>query len=317
MSNLLATGLQYIPEPSGRTRDAMGQTIITPGLPTAPAGARPRPGSYHNALFTDVDRIAAGFSPRYRGDVLLRSNQSEDIPDDQNCSLFLVNLPAAVTTRELLAAVHALGPTGRVYATHINAPEPARGHAGCAAKLVFFRRDVAHAFYARCAAQVAAGVGGGGERGSAEGSHSGPGLLVAGQMARVMWNRIRTSERALPSGADASRVLLIAGPPVLVNERALTAFFRARLEFQVDSVLTHVAGRSDDDDGEEEGVHEGGASAAVVEYRFGSFRCQAQAARLALLREAPQVDCFFGSDPLEPCAWKPFEYCNFGNGIDK
>lgn len=310
-----ATGQQYVPDPSSNLDAVAGeqqkqqqkqqqqQTAVLNVSPTTLTVARPRPGNH--ALFTDVDRIAAGFSPRYMGDILLRNNQSEDIADDQNCSLFIVNLPAGVTTHDLLAAVHRLGPTGRVYATHINGPEPARGHPGCAAKVVFFKRDVAHAFHERCAA-LGVGVGVGGDNNNNNnnnaGHHTGgPGFLVNGQMTRVMWNRIRTSERALLADTDASRVLLIAGPPAFVNERALTAFFRSKLEFQVDSVITHVAGAAE-------------GAPAVVEYRFGSYRCQAQAARLALQREMPHVDCFFGSDPLEPCAWKPFEYYSLEKG---
>lgn len=299
MSSLVSTGLQYIPEPSDVGAAGQG---AAPGFPTMSAVARLRPGGSTSTSssgtsssgtssispFTDVDRIAAGFSPRYMGDILLRNNQSEDIADDQNCSLFIVNLPPRLTTHELLAAIHRLGPTGRVYATHINGPEPARGHPGCAAKVVFFRRDVAHAFYDRCAA-LGQGQGG-------------PGFPVGGHMARVMWNRIRTSERAHLSDSNASRVLLVAGPAGLVNERALADFFGSKLQFQTDKVLTHV---------------EGGPKGepAVVEFRFGSFRCQSQAAKLAIQRELPHVNCFFGVDPLEPRAWKPFEYYNFEGGF--
>lgn len=235
-----------------------------------------------------LQKVDAGFSPDYRGDISLANNRSEDIPDSQNCSLFLVNLPPALTTHELLAAMHKLGPSGRIYATHVNSPEPHRGHPGCAAKVVFFRRDDAHAFYARCAAQ-----------GSRHGTGV-PGFPVGGTMCRVMWNRIKTSERTWACEPGASRVLLVVGPRTLVSERALTEFFGMKLQFQVDKVLTHVESNLRGD--------------AVVEYRFGSYRCQAQAARLALRREFPQVACFFGMDPLEMSAWKPFEYYNFEKG---
>lgn len=281
MSNLFATGSQYMPEPYEVGPPSQGLVLGTP----LPMMSRETPRTDPSTIrLSDIDKMAAGFSPRYMGDILLRNNQSENIPDDQNCSLFIVNLPAQLTVHELLGAIHRLGPTGRIYAVHINGPEPTRGHPGCAAKVVFFRRDVAHDFYARCAARW---------------PQNGPGLQVGDHMARVMWNRIRTSERPHLSQSNASRVLLIAGPPEDVNPRALTAFFASKLQFQTDRVLVHVEGGAE------------GAEDAVVEYRFGSFRCQAQAARLALQRERPQVRCFFGADPLEPCAWKPLEYLNF------
>lgn len=319
MSNLFATGSQYVPEPfetgSAPPNHHHLQDLVLPPstpLPMPMPMTLPRrnlllanPGGLGH--LTDIDKLAAGFSPRYMGDIHLRNNQSEDIPDDQNCSLFLVNLPARLTVHGLLAAIHKLGPTGRIYAVHINGPEPARGHPGCAAKVVFFRRDVAHDFYARCAARWPSPAAGSGESSSGGGAGH-PGLLVGDGkpsgggnpvVARVMWNRIRTSERPHLAQSNASRVLLVAGPREFVSPRALAAFFASKLQFQTDRVIVHVEGS---DDGEQD---------AVVEYRFGSFRCQAQAARLALQRERPQVRCFFGADPLEPCAWKPLEYFNF------
>lgn len=249
------------------------------------------------------ERVALGYSPRYQGNIYLAANRCADIPDELNTSLFLVHLPAATTTRDVLAAVHALGPTGRVFALHINAPEPGRGNHGCAAKLVFLTRAAAAAFFARC--------------------HARPGgLCVAGRRAHVTWNRIKTAERPDLVASDASRVLLIAGPRDFVNPRTLTAFFRTKLEFQIDEVLVF---RDDDNDGGG-GQNKGrwgaggllpspplqqqqlGSDDAIVEYRFGSFRCQAQAAQMAISRMLPHVRCFFGQDPLAPEAWRGDEY---------
>ncbi|KAK3294610.1 uncharacterized protein B0H64DRAFT_401116 [Chaetomium fimeti] len=84
--------------------------------------------------------LLRGFSPNYRGDPALTRNQSALIPAEANCSLFLVGLAPDLTTNELLSNVHGIG---RVYATHINPPDPARGHANSAAKLVFFERAAA------------------------------------------------------------------------------------------------------------------------------------------------------------------------------
>ncbi|KAJ4415790.1 hypothetical protein N0V82_007152 [Gnomoniopsis sp. IMI 355080] len=221
-----------------------------------------------------VARIQRHFSPHYQGDIFLPANQSEDIPDDLNCSLFIVNLPPSLTTHELLAAIHKLGPLGRIFAIHINGPELQRNHPGCAAKVVFFTRKVAHEFYTKCELQ---------------------GLRVKDYNARVMWNRIKTSEKPQLADSDASRVLLIGGPPSIVNPSTMTDFFRTKLEFQIDNIITHVQGSVGKED-------------AVIEYRFGSFRCQAQAAKMALARELPHIRCFFGKDPLESQVYQPSEY---------
>ena len=88
--------------------------------------------------------LLKGFSPNYRGDPNLTRNQSAAIPTDANCSLFLVGLAPNLTTHELLAGIRSVG---RVYATHINPPDPGRGHVLSAAKVVFFERGSAGSFF--------------------------------------------------------------------------------------------------------------------------------------------------------------------------
>ncbi|PSR82530.1 hypothetical protein BD289DRAFT_411758 [Coniella lustricola] len=215
-----------------------------------------------------------GYSPTYAGNPWLAANQSADIPHALNCSIFIVNLPPALTVHGLIRALHTMGPLGRIFAIHINSPELTRGHQGCAAKVVFFKREVAHAFMTACE-----------DRG---------GFYVESQKARVMWNRIKSAENALLADSDASRVLLIGGPGHIVNAAFLTEFFRSKLDFQLDEVLTKI-------DDPVRGTR-------VLEYRFGSFRCQAQAAKMALAREFPDIRCFFHKDPLEHGAWNPNEY---------
>lgn len=103
--------------------------------------------------------------------------------------------------------------------------------------------------------------------------------------ARVTWNRIRSVE-VDPAGVK-SRVLLISGPPEVVNEDYLRAYFGQKLIYQVDEILSH--GTSED------------SARALVEFRFGSYRCQAEAARMALVREFREygVICEFGRDPCD------------------
>ncbi|KKY38710.1 hypothetical protein UCDDA912_g01240 [Diaporthe ampelina] len=214
-------------------------------------------------------KVALGFSPEYHGDPNLPRNKSANIPDELNCSLFLVNLPPTLSTHRLIAAIHAMGPTGRIYATHINAPEPDRKHYGCAAKVIFFELAAAKAFYRACE-----------ERG----------FTVDGFNVRVMWNRIKTGQQ--DHARSTTRVLLVGGKPDFVNPTTLTEYFCTKLQFQIDCIITHSDGLKGDAD-------------AVVEYRFGSFRCQAEAAKMALVREHPEVRCFFHCDPCDPGHWKP------------
>ncbi|EJT75756.1 hypothetical protein GGTG_05686 [Gaeumannomyces tritici R3-111a-1] len=259
-----------------------------------------------------ITRIMAGFSPNYRGNINIDRNRSAAIPEHENCSLFILGLPADLTTRQLLAGIRNIG---RVYATHINRPEPSRGHMTCAAKVIFFDREPAARFHAAC-------------------SPENGGFVVGGMRTRVLWNRIRTAaqpagppaasalgpwpydhhhqhqsqQQQQPSGPDfgmgfgnaaantavdragrhRSRVLLIYGPARFVNFDSLTAYFRSKLEFQIDEVLTLAMSGQGPDDG------------VLLEYRFGSFRCQAEAAKMALTREHQDtVRVWFGVDPCD------------------
>jgi hypothetical protein len=87
-------------------------------------------------------------------------------------------------------------------------------------------------------------------------------------------------------GGHRSRVLLISGPPTIANEEFLRAYLDTKLLYQVDEVITHGG--------------EGGR--VLVEFRFGSFRCQAEAARMALMREFGDVGvvCEYGGASPPP-----------------
>ncbi|ROW16702.1 hypothetical protein VPNG_01538 [Cytospora leucostoma] len=236
--------------------------------------------STYSSLREAYERVRLGFSPAYNGDPHLERNRSANVPNDLNCSLFLVNLPPDLTTTRLIAAVQAMGPTGRIYATHINAPEPERQHYGCAAKVIFFERQAAQAFFSLCEQY---------------------GFAVDGCAARVMWNRIKTAEQA--HSRVTTRVLLIGGRRDFVNPETLTEYFRTKLQFQVDRIIPHTDGM----DGEN----------AVIEYRFGSFRCQAEAAKMALMREHQDVRCFFHPDPCDPSHpdWTEADLRRVRNGV--
>ena len=243
-----------------------------------------------------IELLLRGFSPNYRGNPALDRNRSASIVADKNCSLFITGLAPDLTTAGLLGAIRDVG---RVYATHINGPEIRRGHKTCAAKVVFFERKAAERFYDR---------------------YKETGFAVPGSRpehrGRVVWNRIRSDE--VDVGGRKSRVLLISGPPGLVNPDSLRDYLAGKIQFQVESVRTLArhgfasslpvtaaaalgfgsgSGGYEDEFGDLEKEREGeGKERALVEFRFGSYRCQAESARMALTREFKEfgVFCEFG-----------------------
>lgn len=232
------------------------------GFHLAPFSDQHSPQALYPPQSEAYEKMLAGFSPNYRGNIHLPRNRSADIPSEENCALFIIGLPPTVTVTELLATIR---DTGRVYATHINSPEPHRGHETCAAKLIFFERGAAERFYDR---------------------HLLGGLQIPGHpgyTSKVVWNRIKTAAPNHPK--HYSRVLMIAGPAPVANPVFLTSYFEGKLEFDVDEVF-------------ERG---GMGDRQLVEYRFGSFRCQAEAAKMAITREFADsgVQVWFGPDPCD------------------
>ncbi|KAL2164723.1 hypothetical protein VTH06DRAFT_18 [Thermothelomyces fergusii] len=230
--------------------------------------------------------LLRGFSPNYRGDPELVRNQSATIPPEANCSLFLVGLAPDLTTHELLSGIRNMG---RVYATHINPPDPERGHTHSAAKLIFFERAGAGKSSTRSPARstrekLTAALHT--ERFFARYSSTGYATPRNPHLrARVTWNRVRSAEADV--NGNRSRVLLVSGPPDIVNQDFLFAYLNTKMVYQVDAVLYH-------------GENEDG-SRVLLEIRFGSFRCQAEAARMALMREFRDagVICDYGLDPCD------------------
>jgi hypothetical protein len=110
-----------------------------------------------------------------------------------------------------------------------------------------------------------------------------------GYRGRVVWNRIRSAE--VDTGGRKSRVLMISGPPSLVNEAALHEYLSSKIQYQTESVHNVAVTPVDN-----AGKFANKAPRALVEFRFGSYRCQAEAARMALTREFKEhgVFCEFG-----------------------
>ncbi|RYP46522.1 hypothetical protein DL769_011385 [Monosporascus sp. CRB-8-3] len=164
---------------------------------------------------------------------------------------------------------------GKVYACVVNPPTDAAGgpHMTAAAKLVFFDRAGAENLLRR--------------------AHEGR-FRVGGCVPRVRLNRIRSAAR---EPGPHSRVLHIEGPPELVNAARLHRFFAARFTFELEDVVAVY--RS--------------PQRVRLEWRFGSYRCQAEAARQAIHREKERpdltdaekalwdrVNVHFGVDPCAP-----------------
>ncbi|RYP44337.1 hypothetical protein DL768_009196 [Monosporascus sp. mg162] len=164
---------------------------------------------------------------------------------------------------------------GKVYACVVNPPTDAAGgsHMTAAAKLVFFDRAGAENLLRR----------------ARQGR-----FKVGGCVPRVRPNRIKSAAR---EPGPYCRVLHIEGPPGLVNAPYLCRFFAARFTFELEDVLTVCRT----------------PQRVRQEWRFGSYRCQAEAARQSIQREKErpdladaeralwdQVNVHFGVDPCAP-----------------
>ncbi|KAK1641209.1 hypothetical protein BDP81DRAFT_129472 [Colletotrichum phormii] len=199
----------------------------------------------------------------YAGDALNLRNQSAPCKDEENTALFITGLPANCTHTMLLEAVTRCAPVGKVYAAVINAAKPAEGQLCAAAKIVFFNRAGAE----NCFKAIKQGR-----------------LIVGGRRLRVVWNRTKS---AVQPDTSNSRVVLIRGPSGLVKRNELEHWFSKYFEYQTERVLVRK---------------QTGPQVTVLEWRFGSFRAQAEAATLLLSQEE------FGNMKLEwrwgvdPCA---------------
>ncbi|KAH7632797.1 hypothetical protein B0T09DRAFT_395024 [Sordaria sp. MPI-SDFR-AT-0083] len=108
---------------------------------------------FTDPTFTAEERLSHDFSLRYKGDIT-NPNSLLGISPEDNCALFLTNLPVGTTDKILLDAlgIHAL--FGRVYATSIAPTTYVGGHSSAScAKIVMFNREYAvylyHFNYAR------------------------------------------------------------------------------------------------------------------------------------------------------------------------
>ena len=151
--------------------------------------------------------------------------------------------------------------TGRIWCTYINEPDYI-SHKTAAAKVVYFTPDAAQRLLAKAWTI---------------------GISLRGHTVKAAHNRIKTE--AHPVIGKTSRVLIITGSDSFATEENLAAYFKNLFIFQLDSTKTLI--------------REGGV--AVMEWRFGSYRCQAQMGKMALEKDKPEgfLKVEFGDDPCE------------------
>lgn len=219
--------------------------------------------SNNNSIIMDGSHLLMSnqFSSRYRGRHTMSNASASCLPTELNCALWLTNLPPDITTHKLLAPIRNIG---RIWCTYINHPDNIQ-HKTAAAKIVFFNHQSAQRLL--CLSWTS-------------------GLLIDGFRVRVSRNRIKAASS--PIIGKPSRVLIITGLSNFVNEKCLMEWFGARFKFEVDEVVPLITTTA-----------AGGRS--VVEFRFGSYRCQGQMGKIALEKDRPEwlEHVEFGDDPCE------------------
>jgi len=212
-----------------------------------------------------IDRIVAGFSANYRGDILAQANKAAKIPDDENCSVWMSGLPPNVTYAELLSSIR---DAGRVWASHIRPATDKYPTPG--AKVTFMTPKAAKTLIER---QY---------------------LFIRDRYVRVQYDRNKVSKPQVPKGH--TRVLWIYGPKEIVNLEFLNDLFARTCQFQTEHAELLCKGQVIN----------------IIEWKFSSYRCQAQWIYLGLKNLADLgIDVKFMIDPCDT-----FEENDDGNGKD-
>ncbi|KAI1403465.1 hypothetical protein F4819DRAFT_506127 [Hypoxylon fuscum] len=195
----------------------------------------------------------------YRGDINLPVNRGTHVPEQANTSLWITGLPGSTTISDLLGSITNVG---RVRSVVVNPPNETTSSA--AATISFFHRHDAETLH-RIIQQGR--------------------IMVGGRFPKSQWNRNRVGGEEDSSG-QASRVVLIAGEPDVVNEQFLNYYFSKKFVYDIDTVIDHGT------------VSAFGGPISRLEYRFGSWRGQAIFAKMALTKELPGFTLAeYGEDP--------------------
>ncbi|KAI1419027.1 hypothetical protein F5Y12DRAFT_721240 [Xylaria sp. FL1777] len=225
----------------------------------APAGNPNSPPSQH------------GISPNYRGDPTVISNQSADIPNSMNTSLWVTRIPHECTCYDLMETLRG---RGKILQSGITRDSSL--YRDAAARITFFRHEdaenVKRAFNNGSLRMHLPQAGKGGK----------------GFKLRACWNRVRVPEWKLekrPGNACLpSRVVRVYGSEENVAPGAMQKYFSSVFCFELDRMIplgTDVDGR------------------VGYEYRFASWQNQADFAFMAVARDKPMIKIEWGEDPCE------------------
>ena len=136
---------------------------------------------------------------KYRGDLTSFSyiRQIPDLPDRENCALFITGIPIAATPYDIFETIK----TGAVVCLHIKCATEL--HRDKAAKLVFKVHEAAAEYLAKC--------------------ESPRGVLIHGRRIKGVYNKHGVRKHPHPA---QSRVLLVVGPVELMTRDFWDGYFR-------------------------------------------------------------------------------------------
>ena len=156
------------------------------------------------SLKTEEEKRTKGFSETYRGNIDNPNNESADIAEADNCSVFITGLPQNTTVKHLLDAITAIGPFGKVFQTSMM--KAGQIHRHRAARITMWNRAGA----VRLLSAIQAGK-----------------LVLSDQTTQAVWDKIRA--RAQTGASYLSRVLFISGPLKIVDANKLYDFLNKTL----------------------------------------------------------------------------------------
>ncbi|KAI0595147.1 hypothetical protein F4775DRAFT_570916 [Biscogniauxia sp. FL1348] len=131
---------------------------------------------------------------------------SEDKENEENCSVYITNLPPECTVNMLLSNIRGIG---KIYASHVS--PPTLTHSTAAAKIIFWDRASTLRFI-----QLS-------RRGR---------WTVEGYTPFVRYNRVSAPEQP---ESQRSRVIQVRGPADLLSEEYLKRVFNVYCTFEMDS----------------------------------------------------------------------------------
>ncbi|KAI0119297.1 hypothetical protein F4814DRAFT_458632 [Daldinia grandis] len=199
-------------------------------------------------------------APGYLGNLSLPHSMSVDVPEDENCRLWITGLPPNCTISDALGAIRGIG---RVYSVHINPPvyneKTGRYFSTSAASLTFFTANACNRFLLLQSQYP---------------------FSVKGWRTRVGRHRNRAKPFLV---YHLSRVLIIKGSPEVVTPENLTRTFIEQWGIRFDTDFIE---------------YRPGEQSNEVIWGFGSFRGQAHTVHINITDKLSGVATVrYGQDP--------------------